>query len=464
MPSRASAGCSSRFVRRLAVALLAAAAAPAAAQTGGGSIRGVVHDSLLAGGPLAGAVVELFELGRRSATDARGGFRFDGVPAGRHTLSFSHPSLAALGFPPPERVVELGAGVDVSVVLATPSPGGILARLCPGRREPGTGVLLGRMLDPATGAAAPGGEVAADWQETTLGPAGLARRPRAVGAAADSLGRYRLCGVPLDVPVLLSTRTAAGQGAPLAHDMADRPVAVRDLAPAPTDSTAPRTGLVTGTVRADDGRPLPGALVTLLGAGGGARTDSAGRFRLPAVPPGSYTVDARAIGYARGLVAAEPRPGTPDSVTVTLARLPTELPEVRVTAEAEADRTGFETRRARGVGYYIGRDDIRRRGTVRTEDLFKAVPGIRVQPIGGTDYQLLATRGGTGLSTTCAPVVFIDGFRVPLDPETGSGLPVLPEEIHGIEIYQSASETPVRYRPVGTSCAVVLVWTRRGGR
>lgn len=464
MPSPGSAGCSRPFVRQLALVLLLAAAARGAAAQASGSIRGLVHDSLGAGGALAGAEVEVLELGRRVRTDQAGRFRIDSVPAGRYTVSFSHPDLVAIGFHPPERVVELGAGIDVSLVLATPSAATILARLCPGRREGGTGVLLGRVTDPLTRGPAAGGEVRAEWTEAYLGPDGFAQRSRSTRAVVDGAGRYLLCGVPTDVLVGLSVRTVDAGGIPVAHEMGSRLVAVRDLVLARTDSAAPQTAAVAGAVRAEDGSPLAGALVTVVGLSRGARSDSAGRFMLGALPAGTLTLEARAIGHARGHVAVELAPGGRDSVAFSLSRLAVELPEVTVTARAAAERTGFEARRARGHGHFIGRADIQRRGTVRAEDLFKAVPGIKVEPVGGTDYRIVSTRAGAGFNAVCVPVVFIDGFRVPLDPEFGSSLPVLPEEIQGIEIYQNAGEAPPEFRVSGASCAVILVWTRRGGQ
>jgi hypothetical protein len=39
---------------------------------------------------------------------------------------------------------------------------------------------------------------------------------------------------------------------------------------------------------------------------------------------------------------------------------------------------------------------------------------------------------------------------------------VSPEEIEGIEIYESIARMPAEYAPVGSVCGVVLIWTRLG--
>ena len=46
--------------------------------------------------PVAGAAVTIVELDRRTATDADGVFRFDGVPRGEFTLGVHAPSYAAI--------------------------------------------------------------------------------------------------------------------------------------------------------------------------------------------------------------------------------------------------------------------------------------------------------------------------------------------------------------------------------
>src|SRR5436309_16040520 len=61
---------------------------------------------------------------------------------------------------------------------------------------------------------------------------------------------------------------------------------------------AQETGRVAGTVTAQQtGAPLAGASVTLVGGSLGAVTGSDGRYLIACVPPGTYRVRARLIGY-----------------------------------------------------------------------------------------------------------------------------------------------------------------------
>ena len=483
MRFRGFARCSTGFVRRyfrgaaVAAARGAMLAAAGALLLGGGllaaqrpappgSIRGTIYDSLLTSAPLAGARVELLELGRHAETDGRGVFRFDTVPGGTYTLLYDHPDLRSAGFTPPERTVTIGAGIDVTVLLATPSAGGVYRRLCPGVRDPKTGLVLGRLSDAATAAPIAGGRVRGEWTETTIeAKQGLIKRSRATNAVTDGGGRYQLCGVPSDVPILVTSTDSAGRGRSLlAVDLAGRALVVRNVSLDLADSTAPGSARVAGIVKDQTGRPVAGALVGLLGAPVAVRTDSGGRFLLSGLRAGTRTVEARAIGFERRRVAVDLAAGHEQSAELTLPRLAFELPELTVTSTpAATDLTGFEERRQRGLGgYFIGREDILRRGTIRIEDLFKTVPGMRVEPVGAADYQILSTRGGAGFNATCQPVIFVDRVRIPLDPDLGIGIPVLPEEIRGIEIYQGPGGVPAEFQSVGNGCAVVLIWTRRG--
>jgi hypothetical protein len=427
-----------------------------------GSIRGLVFDSLVAGGPLIGAVVELVELGRSVETDGRGVFRIDSVPSGRYRLAFSHRTLSEIGFAPPELPITVGSGVDHSVLLATPSPTTIYQRLCPGLREANTGVVLGTVREAITDSALVGAEVRGEWTETTISRVeGATRRPRVARVASDQTGRFQLCGIPIDVPVLLRLVSGSTSGSPLELLLENKSLAVRHLS---VDlSTGVPRGAIAGVVRTAES-PVANAQVQLLGSVRAVRTGADGTFRLDSLPAGTHTIEARAIGYLRRRATVDLEPGSPLTVSLSLSKAPVELPELTVAASAVA-RSGFEQRRLRGVGgTFITRADIVRRGSIRVEDLFKGVAGIKVDPIGGSDYQILSLRGGAGTSAVCSPSIFVDNIRIPLDPESGNNLPVVPDEIEGIEIHPSPHSAPIEYRPMGQNCGIILIWTRRGIR
>src|SRR5437870_11976188 len=80
---------------------------------------------------------------------------------------------------------------------------------------------------------------------------------------------------------------------------------------------AQETGRVAGTVTAQQtGAPLAGASVTLAGGSLGAVTGSDGRYLIAGVPPGTFRVRARLIGYGTvvdtGFVVTATETGTLD--------------------------------------------------------------------------------------------------------------------------------------------------------
>jgi Carboxypeptidase regulatory-like domain/TonB-dependent Receptor Plug Domain len=291
----------------------------------------------------------------------------------------------------------------------------------------------------------------------------MVRQQRVVRDTTDESGRYQLCGVPTDVSVLLRTLRKGQEGPPLELKLDNRVVAVRRIRwdGGGTNGTA----RVTGTVTGNTGAPLANATVLVLGTKYVTRTSDDGAFRLDSLPAGSYTLEARAIGYGRQRTQLELAPGLDARASLVLKQVAVKLPDLTVSGRGRAfGGSGFDERRLRAVGgHFITRAEIQRRGSVRTEDLFRGIAGIEIEPIGGTDYQILSLRGGGGFSAVCAPTVLIDRVIVPLDPETtGGALPLVPEEIQGIEIYQNANDAPVEYRRIGETCGVILVWTRRG--
>lgn len=439
-------------------------ATPAAAQTPTvkGSIRGLVYDSLVASGPLVGATIELLELGRAVTTDGRGAFRFDSLPGGRFTLSWTHPSLAATGYTPPDRIIDLTAGLDIVLSLTTPSAASVYHRLCPGPRDARTGVLLGTLTDAGSGKPIVAGEVRGEWTESSFSRAGLIKRPRTIRAGPDSSGRYRLCGVPTDVPVLLRVLVAGIDGPPLELRMEDRPMVVRHLT-ATTDTASRGRAQLTGRITAN-GRGLAEAQVLVLGTPAVARTGPDGSFTLADLPAGSHTVEARAIGYARKRLLIDLKETGTEPLALDLARLPVELPELKV-AGAQAGSNGFdERRRLNNGGHFITGEELTRKGTIRVEDAFKGLPGVKVAPAGLNDYYILSTRGGSGFGAECEFTVYVDDVRIPLDPENGLGIPVMPQDVRGIEVHQGPNSAPIQYQSSNNNCGVILIWTKRGRR
>jgi hypothetical protein len=220
------------------------------------------------------------------------------------------------------------------------------------------------------------------------------------------------------------------------------------------------TAVVRGVVRGNDDRAVAEAQVLVLGLSAGTRTSETGAFELGGLPAGTHTVEVRGIGYARARALVDLHPERPATLNLTLNRVAVTLPEIAVNAEEVG--TEFDQRRrfAGGAGSFLTEDDIQRRNPLRTEDLFRVIPGFTVVPSGGFDQRIVSTRGPSGMGQ-CSPDVFLDGARITLDPAMGGGLPVNPQEIYGIEAYSSDAFVPAQYQSRG-GCGVVIIWTKRG--
>jgi hypothetical protein len=265
--------------------------------------------------------------------------------------------------------------------------------------------------------------------------------------------------------VLLRARVNAVDGPPLELDLKGRPLAVRALTVAVIDTAAAGatptkgTAVVRGRIRETDGTPIPEAQVLVLGREGGARTTPTGTFELGELPGGTHTVEIRAIGFARRREMVNLHPEQPAELDLKLARLAVTLPELEVKAKVALSE--FDQRRQNGAGHFITEEDIERRNPLRTEDLFRGVPGFSVVPSGGFDYSIVSTRGVGMSGTQCSPEFYIDGARVIVDAQIAGGLPVNPREIYGIETYSGPASAPPQFQSQN-GCGSVVIWTRRG--
>jgi hypothetical protein len=216
-----------------------------------------------------------------------------------------------------------------------------------------------------------------------------------------------------------------------------------------------------------------------------ATTDSAGRFLLTGIRPGTHVVRVRRIGFRAGYFAATFQPGEIKEVAIVIEPGEHELPEIVVTTRlakpieyAWTTRyDDFFRRRRAGFGTFLTRAEIEQKHPYRTPNILANLPGFKLRfrhlGPGGTDVYL----------TGCKQVrVWVDGSRqrFPDIPEevrrrarTGGIGPkpdtlgmalgellerVLPSQIELMEIYKGAARMPAEF--LDDSCAAVVIWTR----
>ena len=468
----------------LAAALLVSAttASPLGAQTPSGTIAGTITDSIRAR-PAAGATVLLTRVSpepsefRSTVTDDKGRFRFDTLVAGRYSVAFATEYLDSLSINVPPREVTLAAGRLERVDFATPSGTTLRAAACPGLvLSKAQGAVIGDIANADSDGPLGGAQVAVSWTELAVDSALRAVTTQRGGVvAADSLGRYRLCGVPADTYLTIQVQDSGRAGSVLTltvgHDggvlrrnlslslASARSIASLDsiaAAAARHDTMAAPlltgTATISGTVHGAADQALSQAEVRIRGAAGMARTDSAGQFTLTGQPAGSQLLEARHIGFLLSQTPVELRSGRTANASVTLARI-VSLDSIRVVAQ-RSRYPEFESRRKTGNGRFLDEEQIERQRVMQASELLRMVQGFRVEG-SGLDAKVFTTHGNFEASSMgpCEANIVVNGVEHQdinlLDPAT----------IGAIEAYAGPADAPVQYdRP----CGVIVVWLKRG--
>jgi hypothetical protein len=437
-----------------------------------GRLEGTVIDSLRAASPIAGASVSVTRIGAArettlvAQTDEKGRFAFDRIDAGEYAIGFAHALLDSLEFGgPARRVVVPDAGV-AHADLAVPSGGTLRLLACPGvTLTKGTGALLGEVFDADSDRPVAGAQVVAAWTELTFDK-GILRAMTLEHSGAvvtDSLGQYRLCGVPTDSWLLVQVQhadrigsafqvsIADASGVQVRHlsisregsrDRAALDSAVRDTTRVlpPLAGTATLAGIVLGSRK----RPVANAQVRVVGTTPVTRTDANGWFSLTGLPSGTQEMEVRELGFPVQRRPVDLKRGRTVHQEILLEGVQT-LEGMR----AMAKRTPYErfetNRRLSITGLFLTQEQIEKRHAQSTSELFSSMPAFRV--IGqGPDAQIINARGG------CRPNVVVDYTQY----QDINDIP--PSLIAGIEAYPTTNGAPAEFTNL---CGVIRIWVKQ---
>jgi hypothetical protein len=142
-----------------------------------------------------------------------------------------------------------------------------------------------------------------------------------------------------------------------------------------------------------------------------------------------------------------------EPILIVLDPNPAELGTVKVqemAAERDERLRGFYARKmANSFGRYFEQSDIERRHPQYLSELLRTIPGVVLAP---------SSRGGFAVRLRgCAPLVWVDGVRVPnaqLDELAD------PSDVAGLEVYSSFAGVPAQYFDRSANCGTILVWSR----
>lgn len=408
-----------------------------------GVITGILHDSLLRGGPVSGADVVLTGTGRSARTDSLGRFRFDDVAPGTWRVAFTALWLDSVAVAPLAGVVEVVAGERAAVALSTPSPDTWQSAVCGRPLSAGLGAMLGDVAD-AGGRPAADVRVRARWRELTVGPGIRRWEDLATSDTTDATGVFVLCGVPLDATFELRAGDDTLGSDELLVPAAGEVVRRMDLVIGPAD----RTFTLRGSIVGDSGQAIAGASVRLSREPErGVFADGAGSFSLDGVPARSTALTIRAIGFAPRRVAVDPR-RPDDTLRVALDRIPVELMEVEVTERPFAAlAAAFEERRRYYTGTFLDSADLSRLPVITPAAVAERVPRAR-----GAGSSIVLARG----PGWCSPRLFVDGGEIPR-PLPGGALKEWLQRAKRIEVYRAAF-APARFADFD-GCGAIVIWT-----
>jgi TonB-dependent starch-binding outer membrane protein SusC len=219
------------------------------------------------------------------------------------------------------------------------------------------------------------------------------------------------------------------------------------------------TGTIRGRVTDATQQPLSGVTVTV--GSRDVRTQADGRYTMTDVPAGTYTVQARMLGYAQATQPVTVVGGQTVVVDLTLTGQAISLAGIVVTGYGESQKRDLT-----GVIEEVSAEQFNTGRIVSAEELIRGkVAGVQVaeanggEPGGGMSIRI---RGGTSITSSNEPLYVIDGVPMPVGGGLSAGRNpgnfLNPNDIESFTVLKDASATAI-YGSQGAN-GVVLITTR----
>jgi hypothetical protein len=226
----------------------------------------------------------------------------------------------------------------------------------------------------------------------------------------------------------------------------------------------------------ENGAPIPGAQIVASADNAHATSDSAGRFEIRNLDAGQYNVRARRIGFFPTRMTADLGHGGRADLHIEMKVRPAILDSVVIVADGkcpERSYLGFSCRRRAGKGVYLTDDDIFDKNARELGDVFRDVPGFRIEmrpTVWGALPMPISTKGSRCLNA------LVNGRL----PSPTNQLPHFADQMIAVEIYALPGDVPNEYQQYswgnagrqttmygqqhgGESsehCSLVVYWTR----
>jgi hypothetical protein len=145
-------------------------------------------------------------------------------------------------------------------------------------------------------------------------------------------------------------------------------------------------------------------------------------------------------------------------ITAELATFQAVLDTVKIVASAMTDRSegGFDERRRTRMGVFLDETSIARRGGLTASDIFRSVPGIRLE---GSDFERQILMRSAFGSNLCQPGIYIDGLFMFDQTADEIDAQIRRDQIRAIEVYNEAT-VPIEFQRALSGCGVILIWRK----
>ena len=204
---------------------------------------------------------------------------------------------------------------------------------------------------------------------------------------------------------------------------------------------------VNGTVTSqDDGQPVIGASVLVVGTQVGTVTDVNGRFELT-VPAGKKTLRITYVGMEPIEVSARP------NMRIMLTSDQKALDEVIVVAYGTQKKSSFT-----GSAAVVGADEIGKVQVTNPVDALKGkAAGVQINTISGQPGEVpsIRIRGVNSINADSNPLIVVDG-----SPYDGSLNDINPTDVESMTVLKDAASTSLYGARGGNG--VILITTKRG--
>lgn len=449
--------------------------------------------------PAVRATISLDGTDYRATSDVSGRFEIPGVLAGTYRAEVRSTAATALGDDAAIASDIVVTAPRTTVALKAPSWSEALRRACGEVRDSlgvkGSAVLQG-VVRGTNGAPIRDATVVARWLGSADIKGGQApneavwiyARPLNASTTTDRTGRYRICGVPPNMPLrVTATHDSLVSNATTIRVNDQVLVGSLDLALTHSIREVGADGSrIVGVVRDEAGHPLAGVDVAALGSDQThATSDAAGKYALGGLSAGTYLVRYRRLGYAQALVSVAV--GLDDEAAHDLdmhkAAQTLDTIVIRDSAiTALRDPTGFAHRKATGMGFYLDEAQIEHRQATSTDQLLRTIPsvefsnrcmisGISLSPGGGGASSRPATcpdslkvfvqhgmQNLLGGSCSEGVQVVVDGIQMPYGFNINE---IVPSQIKAIELYKDSATLPAElWSLTGSRCGTLAIWTK----